>query len=188
MLVLDAGTLAHRESETYRLRYGDVDSIVTNLQNLTATLTGYASDPSALVFVQSIGRLAEWDAYEGRGDLPYWWQRAGGALQALGGHAMLWDALTDDTYTQVGPALFGDEHGYPAPFTSVVSPKVTNTPGQLSGLLSRTANWQFAVSTARPPRATSPATCRCSPTRRRPPGRCATRPATVPRSRAWRRA
>lgn len=148
VLVLDAGTLAHRESETYRIRGGDLDGITAGLNGLAATLKGYATDPSALVFVQSIGRLGEWDLYEGRGDMAAAWQSAGAALQSLGGHAMLWDALSDDTYAQVGPALFGDEHGYPAPFTSVVSPKVTNTPGQLSGLLSRTPNWQFAVASA----------------------------------------
>jgi hypothetical protein len=148
VLVLDAGTLAYRIDATFALRYGPLDPLVTNMQNLSKLLDGLADDPSALVFVQSIGRLARWDTYEGRTDLSAWWNRVAASLQHLGGHAMLFDALTDHGYTQVGPAQYGAQWGYPAPFTKLAGPTVSNTPAQLAGTLSRNSSSQFHAQNA----------------------------------------
>lgn len=148
VLVLDAGTLAYRASGTFRLRYGDLDGLVANMQQMTAFLTAYSNDPTLLVFTQTIGRLARWDGFDGRGDLPYWWNRVAAAEQRLGGHAMLFDALTDDGYARVGPTQFGAQYGYPAPWTKLAGPKVSNTPAELTGTLARSPNWQFYAKNA----------------------------------------
>lgn len=144
VLVLDAGTLALRDQGTYSLRYDDPDAIVKQLEQMTALLTKYQNDPSALVFTQAIGPIVRWDAYDGRGDLPYWWNRMADAEQALGGHRTLLHALAGDldrygaTYARVGPAANGAGNGYPAaPWTRVASPAATRTAGQLAGTLAR---------------------------------------------------
>ncbi|MDW5593877.1 hypothetical protein VSS74_06000 [Conexibacter stalactiti] len=148
VLVLDAGTLAYRSDATFALRYGPLDPLVTNMQNLSKLLDGLANDPSVLVFVQTIGRLARWDTFEGRTDLSAWWNRVAASLQHLGGHAMLFDTLTDHGYTQVGPAQSGAQWGYPAPWTKLAGPTVSNTAAQLAGTLSRNGSSQFYAQNA----------------------------------------
>jgi hypothetical protein len=143
VLVLDAGTLKPIASGTWQLRAGPVDNIVLNESFMDAFLRRYVNDPTALVFVQSIGRLARWDDYEGDTQVAQYWNAIAADLQRLGGHAMLFDAITDSGYTQVGPAMNGDQNGYPAPWTSVAGPTVTNTPAQLSGTLARNSAYQF---------------------------------------------
>lgn len=144
VLVLDAGTLAFRQDGTFGLRGGPVGPIVSAEDQMAALLNKYANDPSALVFVQSIGSLARWDTYLGNTDLPNGWNQIGAALQALGGHSTLFNALAgnypryDGTYAQVGPA--GPSA---ASWSKTASQAATGTPGQLAGTLARNNSAQF---------------------------------------------
>ncbi|HET6508634.1 MAG TPA: hypothetical protein VFG42_17710 [Baekduia sp.] len=156
VLVLDAGSLYPRAQDTFTTRGGSVDTIVTDLVRMHQLLSTYANDPSALVIVQSIGQINRWDAYEGRGDLPYWWNIAANDQQQLGGHALLFDALGDDplakdvnddllpNYALVAPEGYGDQEGRPlAPWARVASRAASDSPGLLRGTLARNSASQY---------------------------------------------
>lgn len=148
VLVLDAGTLEVRDQGTFSLRYDSVDAIVGEEIRMSSLLRTYVDDPSALVLVQSIGRLARWDGFEGRGDVEYWWGQVARALEGLGSHRAIVNALSDHGYAQVGPGGVGGAT-YPAsPWTAVSSEPGTGGPGQLAGTLSRNSSSQLYPSNA----------------------------------------
>jgi hypothetical protein len=156
VLVLDAGTLYERQQATFTTRYGSVDTIAADLDQMDRMLSSYKDDPSALVITQAIGQVNRWDIYEGRTDLPTLWNRVAGDEQALGGHALLVNALGDDplakaadgsllpNYARVAPAGYGDEQGRPlAPWARVASRAASDSAGRLRGTLARNTASQY---------------------------------------------
>jgi hypothetical protein len=150
VLVLDAGTLALRDQGTYILRHPDADKVVAGEQQMAAMLEKYKDDPSALVFVQSIGLLGRQDGIGDpyRGDLPDGWNRIAQALQTLGVHRSLFNGLGPEqgrsgSYAQVAP-------GGPsaASWAKVASQLATRTEGQLTGTLARNDSAQFYADNA----------------------------------------
>lgn len=145
VLVLDAGTLAFREDGTFALPGGPaanipVSTVAGDEQEMAALLNKYANDPSALVFVQTIGLPGRWDSQP---QVAQGWNEVATALQAFGGHRTLFNALSDDSYAQVGP---GDPPA--ASSVRIASQAASRSPGQLAGTLARNDSGQFYADNA----------------------------------------
>lgn len=147
VLVLDAGSLDFRADAAFPLQYTDPGTINVELNRMAEMLEKYEDDPSALVFVQSIGSMVRWDSYEGDEDLPKSWNRLAAAIGKLGGVRTIFNALegANQSYAQVGPA-----GPAAAEWAKVASRAATRTPGQLAGTLARNDTAQLYPQNASP--------------------------------------
>jgi hypothetical protein len=140
VLVLDAGSLDFREDASFALQFAEPAAIAANLGKMATMLERYEDDPSALVFIQSIGTMVRWEAYEGDESLPKAWNRLAGVIEKLGGQRTIFNAMEGGApnYAQVGP---GDDPD--GEWAKVASPAAGRTAGQLAGTLARNATGQL---------------------------------------------
>ena len=141
VLVMDSGSLANRDSggTTYTESAADLAAMDSKLKQ-------WAADPSALVFVQSIGSVGRDRAASTQA-----WDAIAADLEQLGGSGLYFEAVNSSTsnqYAQVGPG--GGPGGYPSDFTQVASTDRTSS-GRLTGLLARNGSSQFFPAEAREP-------------------------------------
>ena len=141
VVVLNAGTLAPLAQHTFV----DDNVQVNGLEAMATMLSGWSTDPDALIIVRSIGKVGRVGPVLGQTSQ---WDQVAGDLEQFGGSKYYFDALSgsDAGYAQVGP---GGTAGYPSPYTQVASSERSGS-GRLTGLLALNSSSQFYPSESYP--------------------------------------
>jgi hypothetical protein len=148
VLVLDAGTLAFLQDDTFEVLDTQPEIAAADLNEMDALLQIYLGDPGALVFIQSIGNPYLPSSSEFGVDGA--WNAMAADQSPLGGHTLFLNALQrpGSSYAFIGP---GDAPSALSPWARTASAAASRSAGQLVGLLARNPSSQFY------PRISSPA-------------------------------
>lgn len=142
--VADARTLALKAQDTIGTNYGNAAQDLQGQQGMDDMLAAYTSDPSSLIFVQSLGAPSPTTTT---------WGEIGTEIGQLGGTADTFDRIAGGPYALVGGAQLegsGAETtaGQPAFPQGPGAP--TKSPGTERVLLSRHADFRYQPASADP--------------------------------------